>query len=191
MDVPHDAAIATAPEVLQQPTPPPAESRPAGSTDTHIAAPHNTKQMDVDEDNGGPDMLSPMSAEGDKQEESELPALPNTDLGSPSMGYDFSNIRVCAPCLVVRYHCSATYFIFSLFHPRLLLFCAPEASFMGPSSRSAKKSREEGRKRTAIYKKKLSYSFFRGKHLAHLETFNLVNLCLGHVFSKTIFRITF
>jgi len=138
MDVPHDAAIATAPEVLQQPTPPPAESRPAGSTDTHIAAPHNTKQMDVDEDNGGPDMLSPMSAEGDKQEESELPALPNTDLGSPSMGYDFSNIRVCAPCLVVRYHCSATYFIFSLFHPRLLLFCAPEASFMGPSSRSAK-----------------------------------------------------
>lgn len=101
MDVPHDEAIATAPEVLQQPTPPPAESRPAGSTDTHIAAPHNTKQMDIDEDNSGPDMLSPMSAEGDKQEESELPALPNTDLGSPSMGYDFSNIRVCAPCLHV------------------------------------------------------------------------------------------
>ncbi|KAH7403457.1 vacuolar import and degradation protein-domain-containing protein [Cadophora sp. MPI-SDFR-AT-0126] len=94
MDVPHDEAIATAPEVLQQPTPPPAESRPAGSTDTHIAAQHSTKQMDVDEDNSGPDMLSPMSAEGDKQEESELPALSNTDLGSPSMGYDFSNIRL-------------------------------------------------------------------------------------------------
>lgn len=96
MDVPHDEAIATAPEVHQQPTPPPTDSRAAGSTDTHIAEQHNTKQMDVEEENSGPDMLSPMSAEGDKQEESELPAFSNTDLESPSMGYDFSNIRVCA-----------------------------------------------------------------------------------------------
>jgi hypothetical protein len=50
--------------------------------------------MDIDEETTAPDMLSPMSAEGDKPEESELPALSATDLGSPSMGYDFSNVRV-------------------------------------------------------------------------------------------------
>jgi hypothetical protein len=53
--------------------------------------------MDIDEETSAPDMLSPISAEGDKQEEAELPALANTDLGSPSMGYDFSNIRVGRP----------------------------------------------------------------------------------------------
>lgn len=118
MDVPHDEAIATAPEVLQQPTPPPAESRAAGSTDTHIAEQHNTKQMDVDEENSGPDMLSPMSAEGDKPEESELPSLSNTDLGSPSMGYDFSNIRVWAlglPIYLMMLTPSLAFPIFSFF----------------------------------------------------------------------------
>lgn len=97
MDGTHDDVIATAPEVLQQPTPPPTESRAPGSTDNDITEQHNTKQMDIDEETAGPDMLSPMSAEGDKHEESELPSLSNTDIGSPSMGYDFSNIRVCSP----------------------------------------------------------------------------------------------
>jgi len=50
--------------------------------------------MDIDEEAAAPDMLSPMSADGEKQEEIDLPALTSTDLGSPSMGYDFSNIRL-------------------------------------------------------------------------------------------------
>ena len=53
--------------------------------------------MDTEEDISTADMLSPISAEGgNKQEERELAALAAPDLGSPSMGYDFSNIRVCA-----------------------------------------------------------------------------------------------
>ena len=94
MDESRDEAIVTAPEVLQQPTPPPSDSQAAGSTDTHIADQQNIKRMDIDEDPTAPDILSPMSADGDKQEESELPALSSTDLGSPSMGYEFSNVRV-------------------------------------------------------------------------------------------------
>jgi glucose-induced degradation protein 4 len=94
MDDTRDEAIATAPEVLQQPTPPPSDSPVTGSTDTHVAEPQDVKQMDIDEEIAPRDMLSPMSAEGDKQEETELPALSATDLGSPSMGYEFSNVRV-------------------------------------------------------------------------------------------------
>jgi glucose-induced degradation protein 4 len=94
MDDSHSEAIVAAPEVLQQPTPP-QDSQPAGSADTYISEQQDIKRMDMDEDTTAPDMLSPMSADGDKQEESELPALASADLGSPSMGYDFSNIRVC------------------------------------------------------------------------------------------------
>jgi len=83
-----------APEVIQQPTPPRSDSRAPGSTDTHIAEERDTKRMDIDEEISAPDMLSPMSAEGDKQDESDLHPLTSADLGSPSMGYDFSNIRV-------------------------------------------------------------------------------------------------
>jgi hypothetical protein len=83
-----------APEVLQQPSPPPSESHIAGSTDTHIAEQHQTKRMDIDEEVSAPDMLSPMSAEADKQDENDLHPLTRADLSSPSMGYDFSNIRV-------------------------------------------------------------------------------------------------
>ena len=84
-----------APEVLQQTSPLSPESRTAGSTDTHIAGPQQGKRMDIDEEHSGPDMLSPMSAETDKQQdESDLHQLTRSDLGSPSMGYDFSNIRV-------------------------------------------------------------------------------------------------
>ena len=94
IDETRDEAIETAPEVLQQPTPPPSDSQVTGSTDTHVAEPQDVKRMDIDEEIAPRDMLSPMSAEGDKQEETELPALPVTDLGSPSMGYEFSNVRV-------------------------------------------------------------------------------------------------
>lgn len=94
MDNTHDEAIATAPEVLQQPTPPPSDSQVTGSTDTHVTDPPDVKRMDVDEEIAPRDMLSPISAEGDKQEETDLPALPVTDLCSTSMGYEFSNVRV-------------------------------------------------------------------------------------------------
>jgi len=50
--------------------------------------------MDIDEETSGPDMLSPMSAEADKHDEGEMRTLSRTDLSSPSMGYDFSNIRL-------------------------------------------------------------------------------------------------
>lgn len=94
MDQSQDEAIVNAPEVLQQPTPPPSNSQNTGSTESHIAEQQQTKRMDIDEETSGPDMLSPMSAEADKQDEVELPTLSSTDLSSSSMGYDFSNIRV-------------------------------------------------------------------------------------------------
>lgn len=98
----HNEATVNVPEGLQQPTPPPSDSQVTGSTEeTHIADRPQTKRMDIDEEASGPDMLSPMSTEAEKQDDSELPTLSSTDLGSPSMGYDFSNIRVCEPDLEV------------------------------------------------------------------------------------------
>lgn len=94
MDDTRDEAIEIAPEVLQQPTPPPSDSQVTGSTDAHVADSQGVKQMDIDEEIVPRDMLSPMSAEGDKLDETDLPALPVTDLCSPSMGYEFSNVRV-------------------------------------------------------------------------------------------------
>ncbi|CZS90396.1 hypothetical protein WAI453_004192 [Rhynchosporium graminicola] len=94
MEVPHDEAVSTAPEILQEPTPPPTELRAAGLTDTDIAEQHSTRQMEGEEENSGPDMLSPMSPDRDKQEDRAVAASSNEDLGSPSMGYDFSNIRL-------------------------------------------------------------------------------------------------
>jgi hypothetical protein len=110
MDHISEESIVAAPEVHQQPTPTPSDSHvPAGSTESHIDDQQNIKRMDMDEDtSAGPDMLSPMSADTDnKQEESELPALTSIDLGSQSMGYDFSNIRVCLlspTCLLITQH---------------------------------------------------------------------------------------
>lgn len=94
MDDTHAEVIPDGLEAYQQPTPPPSDSQPAGSTDTHITQQRETKRMDIDEEASAPDMLSPMSAEGEKQEDTELHALETTDLGSPSTGYDFSNIRL-------------------------------------------------------------------------------------------------
>jgi glucose-induced degradation protein 4 len=95
MDHTSEESIVTSPEVHQQPTPPLSDSQVHGSTESHIIEQQNIKRMDIDEETtAGPDMLSPMSADTDnKQEESELPALTSTD-PSPSMGYDFSNVRV-------------------------------------------------------------------------------------------------
>jgi hypothetical protein len=84
-----------APEVLQQPSPLSSDSHTTGSTDTHIAEQQQAKRMDIDEEVSAPDMLSPISAEAEKQQdESDLHPLTHADLCSPSMGYDFSNIRV-------------------------------------------------------------------------------------------------
>jgi len=83
-----------APEILQRPTPPPHDSQDTSSTEARLNYQENNKRMDIDEDTTGPDMLSPVSVEGDKHEEPELPALTSPHLGSPSLGYDFSNVRL-------------------------------------------------------------------------------------------------
>jgi len=129
--------IVTAPEVLQQPTPPPSDLQAAGSTDTHIIDQSVPKRMDIDEDTSAPDMLSPMSAEGDKQEESELPALTSSDLGSPPMGYDFSNVRV----RITRRHHLINYankYLFSLYRLLLPPFSALAAGSRALNSPNAK-----------------------------------------------------
>jgi len=73
----------------RMPTPP---SESQISADSHMADRYESKRMD---EPPAPDMLSPMStADADKQEESELSALSSTHFASPSMGYDFSNVRL-------------------------------------------------------------------------------------------------
>jgi hypothetical protein len=89
-----DMVIAPEEEVLQQPTPPPSDSQAVGSTERHSAEQQDNKQMEIDEDSPAAYMLSPMSAEADKQEDNELPTLASSEPGSPSMGYDFSNVRL-------------------------------------------------------------------------------------------------
>lgn len=77
--------------------------------------------MDADEDTTTAEMLSPISAEGtEKQEERELSALAAPDLGSPSMGYNFSNIRVCGIAIYVlarSYRINCLNSSFHLHHP--------------------------------------------------------------------------
>jgi hypothetical protein len=90
----RDEIVVAHPEVHQEPTPPPSDSRAASSAEAHIPEQQNIKRMDIDDETMAPDMLSPMSADGEKHEENELPALSSAGLSSPSMGYDFSNVRV-------------------------------------------------------------------------------------------------
>ncbi|KAH8593383.1 vacuolar import and degradation protein-domain-containing protein [Bisporella sp. PMI_857] len=92
MDGIREAEVITAPEVHQQPTPPPSDSQVVGVTETHMD--EQSKRMNIDEEAAASNMLSPMSTVGDKQDESDLPALTSTHLSSPSMGYDFSNVRL-------------------------------------------------------------------------------------------------
>ena len=109
IDEVNDGTVTSAQEVIQQPTPPAQDSQPIGPADSYMMAQQERKRMDTDEDVTAAEMLSPMSAEGgggEKQEERELSALAAPDLVSPSMGYDFSNIRVCALSMshICRYH---------------------------------------------------------------------------------------
>lgn len=79
------------PEVQQQQT---SAGLQAPSPASNSAADNENKRMDIDYEATAPDMPSPMSPEGDKQDDSEIPAASSALLGSPSMGYDFSNVRV-------------------------------------------------------------------------------------------------
>lgn len=93
MDGTRDEEINVVPEVLQQPTPPPSDSQVGGGI-TQTRSDTRSKRMDIDDEPPAVDMLSPMSAEAEKSEENDISALNNTHIGSPSMGYDFSNIRL-------------------------------------------------------------------------------------------------
>jgi hypothetical protein len=59
------------------------------------------KRMDVDDEVGvAVPVFSPISMDGDKQEDTELPALSSTH--SPSMGYEFSNVRVSPSAILPK-----------------------------------------------------------------------------------------
>lgn len=92
MDNAGDGLMPVVAEAQQQPTPPPQDSQGPGSTETHSM--QSIKRIDTEEEMAAPDMPSPVSADGDKHEDRELAALNSADLGSPSMSYDFSNVRV-------------------------------------------------------------------------------------------------
>ena len=94
MDGISDEEVNVASEVIQQPTPPPSDSQVGGDI---IEAHSNvqSKRMDIDDEAPAVDMLSPMSTEVEKSDENDIPVLSTTHIGLHSMGYDFSNIRVC------------------------------------------------------------------------------------------------
>ncbi|EPE36678.1 hypothetical protein GLAREA_08841 [Glarea lozoyensis ATCC 20868] len=91
---PYTEAVVSTSEVLQQPTPP-SDSNPNGQNgpqDTTTQS--NVKPMDIDEGTSATQMMSPISVEGEKSVENELPAVSSVDMGSPAMGHDFSNVRL-------------------------------------------------------------------------------------------------
>jgi hypothetical protein len=95
MGQPYEEDMVEAPEMLQQPTPPPSDLNPNGPTESRSPGQSSDiKQMDIDEESLATQMLSPASADGDKQAENELPALSMADMSSRATGDDFSNIRV-------------------------------------------------------------------------------------------------
>ncbi|QSZ28865.1 hypothetical protein DSL72_003370 [Monilinia vaccinii-corymbosi] len=77
------------PGTTQQPTP-----RRTDTTVTSRNGMRSTKRMDIDEETNGPDILSPMSTDGDKQEDAEMRTIANPHIPSPSLGYDFSHVRL-------------------------------------------------------------------------------------------------
>jgi hypothetical protein len=88
------ANASIAPDVHEQPPPSSPDPLLPGSAEPQVGDQH-VKQMQIDEDPIPPNnVMSPISADGEKQDDSELLALNGTDHCSPSMGYDFSNIRV-------------------------------------------------------------------------------------------------
>lgn len=143
MDGSQEDVMVSPPEAFQQPSPPPSE--PAGSTNTHITQQRNTKRMDTDEESSAPDMLSPMSAEGEKHEDGDLPVLSNTDLGSPSTGYDFSNIRVCLSQQSSSHLEDKTNMMDSLYHRLLQLTCALGAGLLVLNSLNANNTRSRSK----------------------------------------------
>jgi len=60
------------------------------------------KRVDAEDENAVADMLSPVSIEGDKQDDCELRAPLGASMGSSSEGYDFSNVRVSEHQVVFR-----------------------------------------------------------------------------------------
>lgn len=81
---------------INQPLIPPSDSSPTASVERHSSiTTQSKKQMDIDEEPTAPDMLSPVIAETEKQEDRDRSALAGTALRSPSSGYDFSYVRVC------------------------------------------------------------------------------------------------
>ncbi|RDW88923.1 putative VID24 [Coleophoma cylindrospora] len=93
MDDSHDDAVIL--PGLRRPGSPPSDTPERGSADRDVTRnQHHVKHLDIDEDHASTDMLSPMSTATEKHETSELSALASTDPGSPSMGYDFSHVRL-------------------------------------------------------------------------------------------------
>jgi hypothetical protein len=100
-EVSQDEGLVTATTMnIQQPTPPPSDSQSANSPSHPFTGnEQHTKKLDMEGDSQSMeivsgDMMSPVSVE-DKQEEAEQPALATSQVGnSPSMSYDFSNVRV-------------------------------------------------------------------------------------------------
>lgn len=92
MDDAGGELIPVASEAQQQPTPPPQDSQVTGPAERHNT--RGMKRMDTEDETAAPDLPSPISADGEKHDERELSALHSTDLGSLSLSYDFSNVRV-------------------------------------------------------------------------------------------------
>lgn len=90
-DVSRQDAIAAIAEM--QPLPPALSDSPSpGLMETDARIQSSVKQIDIDEETAASDTMSPINAEG--EEERKPPTSTNNYLSSPSMGHDFSNIRV-------------------------------------------------------------------------------------------------
>jgi hypothetical protein len=91
----YEEAIVATPVMLQQLTPPASDLSSNGPSEPQATGQHSDlKQMDIDEEALATQMLSPASAEGDKQAENELATLSMDDISSRATGDNFSNIRV-------------------------------------------------------------------------------------------------
>lgn len=121
----------------QQPTPPPHDLRRADTTVTSQTDLRNTKNMDIDEETNGPDMLSPISADGDKHDDAEIGAISHPRIPSPSLGYDFSNVRVSimtSSCSIAKY----TNSVLSYYHLHLPPNYDQVANFMAHNNQNGR-----------------------------------------------------
>lgn len=91
----HFSTTSAVSEIREELTPPPTSTQTPDPTGPPASHQQRDKQMDIDEETPGPEVLSPTSTVGDKQEDVELSALSSTGLASQPTGYDFSNLRVC------------------------------------------------------------------------------------------------